>query len=91
MNTAEKLRRIRRELDECAEQLDRLATAVEEPVEAPLVGLVEASALTGIERGLLRSMRSRNKLPVPIAELASGPVWRRVDIERWNKTRKRAS
>jgi hypothetical protein len=87
MNTAEKLRRIRRELDECAEQIDRLAAAVEVPVEAQLVGLAEASEITGIARGALRVMRSRGKLPIPTAELAAGPVWRRVDIEHWFKAR----
>ena len=85
MNTAEKLRRIRRELDECAEQLERLATASEQAIDAeePLVGLVEASEVTGVARGTLRVMRVRGQLPTPTAELASGPVWRRVDIEQW--------
>lgn len=91
MNVAARLRRIRQELDECAEQIDRLAVAVEAPVEAPLVGLFEASAITGIARPALRQMRTRDKLPRPLAELASGPVWRRVDIEHWARGRNGAS
>jgi hypothetical protein len=85
MNVAERLRRVRVELDECAEQLERLASASERTITADdsLVGLVEASELTGIGRQNLRQMRVRGKLPRPMAELAAGPVWLREDIEDW--------
>jgi len=84
--TATRLRRVRRELDEIGESVERLAAAVEhEPASAipPLVSLTEIAEITGIKPSTLRTMRVRTQLPTPIAELAVGPIWLKSDIKRW--------
>ena len=86
MNTATRLRRIRRELDEVAEHIDHLAAAIE-PHEVELVGVQEAAALVGVPVARFRQWKSRGKLPAPAAELACGTVWLKADIEEWLRSR----
>ena len=86
--TATRLRRVRRELDECAEAVGRLAAAVERvpptpTAKTPLVSMIEIAEMTGIAHGTLKMMRLRKQLPVPVAELAIGPVWLHKDIRSW--------
>jgi len=85
-----RLRRIRRELDEVAEQLDRLATAIEPELldgKIELVGMQEVEKLAGVARSTLRQWKLRGKLPEPAAELACGTVWLKADIEQWLRSR----
>jgi len=48
-----------------------------------LVGAAEAGRILGWSRGKVSVYLHRGKLPTPIARLASGPVWRREDIEAY--------
>ena len=56
-------------------------------IAAPLVGLKEAAAILGWDPRKVATYRSRGVFPAPAAELASGPVWTRQQIEEY-KTRK---
>ncbi len=47
-----------------------------------LVGTAEAAALLGVERPRIGRWRDKGIMPDTVADLAAGPVWRRVDIER---------
>jgi len=78
-----RLRRIRAELDEVGEQLERLASASEPLLEGSLVGSHEVELMAGIPRSTLRSRKQQGKLPAPVAELRCGSIWLRADIERW--------
>jgi predicted DNA-binding transcriptional regulator AlpA len=84
---ATRLRRVRRELDECAEQVDRLANALDKAptitAKTALVSINEIAAMTGIKPSTLRTMHTRKQLPTPIAQLAIGAVWLRKDIRSW--------
>jgi hypothetical protein len=83
----------RRELDEIAEQLDRLGHSLlddnEPKVNGNLVGAAEAAALLGIPRGSFSAYCTRELVPEPIAKLACGSIWLRQDIERWWAQRSR--
>jgi len=85
---------MRRELDEIADSIGHVADAYDrnEPVigNGMLVSLVEISEITKIRHSTLRSLRHRGQLPLPIAELAIGPVWLRKDIVNWNTRRRNA-
>jgi hypothetical protein len=55
----------------------------------PLVGLKEAAEISGIPKATLAQYRMRGfpkhypPFPDPVEELASGPVWRKNDIEKF--------
>lgn len=88
----ERLRRVRRELDEAAEHIERLARDLERaPVKvarnSQLVGAAEIAELTGLSKVNVRVMTSRGQLPEPVAELSCGRIWLRADIVQWNKRR----
>ncbi len=54
---------------------------------AELVGTAEVAEMLDITKQTLTNWRTRNSLfPPPIAELRSGPVWRRQDIVEWGKS-----
>ena len=94
MNTSQ-LRKVGRELDEIAESVIRLADAVERTptitAKTALVSMTEIAEMTGIAHTTLRAMRVRKQLPLPVAELAIGPVWLQSDITKWHRKRNGAS
>jgi chromosome partitioning protein len=54
-----------------------------------LVGIQEIAEMAGVTRSAVANWRTRfKKFPVPIVELASGPVFQRSDVRRWLKKRK---
>lgn len=51
-----------------------------------LVGVQEIAKLLGVTRQRVdRITRTHKDFPTPVAELASGRVWKRADIEAWAK------
>lgn len=52
-----------------------------------LVGLTEIAALIGASRQAAHKAAGRPDFPRPLDELASGPVWRRRDVDRWLEAR----
>jgi len=84
---AARLRAVRRELDECAEWVERLAGEVDEPEpELRLVGITEAAQLAGLPYRTFQQRYTRGTAPPPLAVLACGPVWDAADIRRERKT-----
>ncbi len=61
------------------EQDRRLA----EPAFGELVGAAEVAERFGVSRQRLAVLRQRPEFPGPVAELASGPVWRWRDLSRF--------
>ena len=56
-----------------------------------LVGVKEASALLGLQKSnFVRDVASRDDFPTPVAELATGRVWLRSQLEDFAATRKRS-
>jgi len=55
-----------------------------------LVGLSEVAEIAGVSRQAVVNWRARfPDFPAPAAELASGPVWTRDEIEKWLKQREK--
>jgi hypothetical protein len=52
-----------------------------------LVGVKEAAEILGWDPRRVATYRSRGSLPEPVAELASGPVWLREQIEEYKRER----
>jgi chromosome partitioning protein len=53
-----------------------------------LVGVSEIAELAGVSRQAVSNWRSRSKnFPSPLAELSSGPVWLKENIENWLKNK----
>lgn len=52
-----------------------------------LAGISEIAALLSVSRQRANQLAKREDFPRPLDRLASGPVWRRSDIERWAKNR----
>jgi len=53
-----------------------------------LVGLSEVAEMAGVSRQAVVNWRARfSDFPAPVAELASGPVWTKEEIEKWLKGR----
>jgi len=50
---------------------------------ADLVGVKEAAAILGWDVRRVATYRSRGSFPVPVAELAMGPLWTRQQIEAY--------
>ncbi len=84
---AARLRKMRRELDECAGWLEELAEDLDTPTvgRVQVVGLTEAAAIADLPYKTFAMRVRRDAVPAPLAVLANGPVWDRVDIERWAK------
>jgi len=57
-------------------------------VEPRLVGVAEAAAVLGWDRRRIFTYLGRGSFPAPVAELASGRVWRREDVEAFARTRR---
>jgi chromosome partitioning protein len=55
-----------------------------------LVGIHEIAELAGVTRAAVANWRTRRQdFPAPIAELRSGPVFRRAEIRRWLSKRRK--
>jgi len=55
-----------------------------------LIGVAEAARLCGVRKpNFLRDYASRPDFPDPIAELDSGRIWRRSDVEAFLKSKSR--
>ena len=61
-------------------------SALEREVNSPapeLVGLSEIAAILGVSKQRVGQLRARADFPVPVAELAAGPVWQRQMLDRF--------
>jgi hypothetical protein len=58
-------------------------------VEPQVVGVAEAAAVLGWDKRRIFTYLGRGAFPEPLAELASGRVWRRSDVEAFARTRTR--
>lgn len=50
-----------------------------------LAGVAEVAELLGVSKNTALKYAGRPEFPEPLDRLAAGPVWRRVDVERWAK------
>jgi len=48
-----------------------------------LVGLAEIVDLLGVSRSYASQLVNRKGFPDPVADLATGRIWRRTDVEQW--------
>lgn len=82
-----RLRKVRRELDECSEWIERLADDVDTPTSGTvkLLGMKEAAEASSLPYSAFQQRYTRGTTPTPIAVLACGPIWDRADIVRWAK------
>lgn len=48
-----------------------------------LVGVAEIADMLGVTRTRVSQLASTAGFPDPVARLAAGPVWHRVDVEKW--------
>ncbi len=48
-----------------------------------LAGLAEIAELLGVTKNTAARYTKRPGFPEPLDRLASGPVWRRTDVETW--------
>lgn len=54
-------------------------------VSPELAGLAEVAQILGITKRTAWNYTQREDFPEPVDRLASGPIWRRADIERWKE------
>jgi len=52
-----------------------------------LVGAQEIGRMLGVGRQRVHQLTSRPDFPEPVVTLAMGSVWRREDVEKWQKQR----
>jgi predicted DNA-binding transcriptional regulator AlpA len=52
-------------------------------VSLELAGLAEVAEMLGVTKRTATKYTRRADFPRPLDRLASGPVWRRTDVERW--------
>lgn len=70
------------ELLQASARID-LSTVSEGPGDL-IVGVKEAAEILGVERSnFIRDYANKSQFPSPIAELASGRLWLRTDVERY--------
>lgn len=50
-----------------------------------LAGVSEVAVMLGVTKHTAVRYTKRSEFPEPLDRLASGPVWRRVDVEAWAK------
>jgi Phage integrase, N-terminal SAM-like domain len=62
---------------------ERFITELERPNRPELVGVTELADLAGVSRQRASILARRSGFPEPVAELASGPVWERRQVERF--------
>ena len=48
-----------------------------------LIGLSEIAGILGVSKQRVGQLRAREDFPVPVAELAAGPVWQREMLDRF--------
>lgn len=48
-----------------------------------LAGVAEIVELLGVSKQTVINYTKRDDFPEPVDRLAAGPVWRRIDVERW--------
>lgn len=65
------------------ERLDELE--LEEPADT-IVGVAEVAELLGVQKQRVPQLRVTQGFPAPIAELASGPVWKGSSLRRFAET-----
>jgi prophage regulatory protein len=53
--------------------------------ELELAGLAEVAKVCAVAKRTALSYTKRPDFPEPLDRLASGPVWRREDVEAWAK------
>ena len=81
---ARRLDGLRRELDECAEWLGRIAKDVEPGEhELQLGGVTEIAAMLGVKTDTIQKWRARGIMPEPVAQLSCGAIWLTKDVEQW--------
>lgn len=78
----------RLECDECDLIFDIVIYDAPDSPYDGYVGVKEAARILGWSTKKLAVYAGRGKLPSPITRLASGPVWRRQDIEAYRDTLK---
>lgn len=49
----------------------------------PLAGIAEIAEILGVTKQRVTQLAKADGFPKPLDRIASGPVWRRTDIERW--------
>jgi predicted DNA-binding transcriptional regulator AlpA len=54
-----------------------------------LVGFAEAAEVVGVSTRQLVRLAQRDDFPKPVVRLRATPVWRKADVERWAKSRRR--
>lgn len=54
-----------------------------------LLGLQELADLLGVSRQRADQLARYQGFPKPVAELKGGRIWKRGDVERWQKARQR--
>lgn len=63
-----------------------LLRELDQPTVAPLVGVSESAAILGVSKQRITELAKGRSFPVPIARLASGPVWFAATIRHFNDT-----
>lgn len=58
-----------------------LAPELSDPL--PVVGVAEIADLLGVDRHHVYELTLLHDWPEPLARMATGSVWRTVDIRRW--------
>jgi hypothetical protein len=53
----------------------------------PLVGVSEVAEMLGVTKQRVSALHQENRLPRPLARLASGPVWAAAGIQKFSETR----
>lgn len=56
---------------------------LDEPLYPSMAGVAEAAELLGVSRQRVSQLHRQGRLPTPVAELASGPVWTLPSLEAW--------
>lgn len=54
-----------------------------------LAGISEIGEMLGVSRQRAFQLAASKGFPEPLDRLASGPVWKRSDVERWARQRRR--
>jgi prophage regulatory protein len=55
------------------------------PPPDELAGIAEIATMLRVTKNTAMKYASRHDFPAPLDRLASGPVWRRNDVEAWAK------
>jgi len=58
-------------------------------MECDLAGVTEVGDILGVSRQRAAQLAETQGFPAPVAELASGRIWRSQDVRLWSETRRR--